>query len=162
MNGDILGDRQWWIALGAIVVSALLFALGRGSLPRAGQATTYAITVVPTDARALECASNAVMRDRRCGFNAQLQPLPERRPLRPFVTVGRELLLLSGVFESNSVAAWLEEARKNGDETRVTLQCYARILGIMPRVSVRWVANGDFQPEGSVMSADVEDCVVQR
>jgi hypothetical protein len=82
--------------------------------------------------------------------------------LRPFVTLGRELLLLSGVFESGSVAAWIDAARKSGDETRVTLDCYAKILGTMPEVLVRWAPDGQFQPEQSIVVADIEDCIVKH
>jgi hypothetical protein len=162
MNGESLANRSWWVAFAAILLGSLLFAFGRGSLPKAGQSTTYAITVIPLDARTLACASDTVLSGRRCGFDGKSQLVPGERPLRPYVTVGRELVLLAGVFESSSVAAWLAAAQRTGDETRVTLNCYARILGTMTEVSVRWAVDGAFQSEHSVMSADIEDCVVQH
>jgi hypothetical protein len=162
MNGGILANRQWLVAFGAILVGALLFNFGRGSIPRQGQSTSYAITIVPSDARSLACASDTVIGGQRCGFDGKSRPFGGERPLRPFVTTGRELLLLSGVFESSSVAAWLAAASKGGDESRVTLLCYARILGTLPVVGVRWAPDGSFQPELGVMSADIEDCVVQH
>lgn len=162
MKSGILLNRQWLLALGAIIVAALLFTFARGSVPKEGQSTTYTITVVPLDARSLACASNVAMSGRRCSFDAQSQPLGVERPMRPFVTTGRELLLLSGVFESGSVAAWLDGAHKSGDDARVTLDCYARILGTLPEVLVRWAPDGPFLPEQNVMAADVDDCVVKR
>jgi hypothetical protein len=162
MNSGILLNRQWLVALGAIVAGALLFTFGRGSIPKAGQSANYTITVVPLDARSLACASDVTMSGRRCSFGAQSQPLGVERPLRPFVTTGRELLLLSGVFESGSVAAWLDAAQKSGDEARVSLDCYAKILGTLPEVLVRWAPNGPFLPEQNVMVADVDDCIVKH
>lgn len=162
MNSGSPELKQWLVALGAILVGAVLFAFGRGSLPGPGTAASYQITVVPEDAHNLECASDVVLGNRRCGFDSASRPVPGERPLRPFVTVGRELLLLSGVFESTSVAAWVAESEKNHDDSRVTLECYARTLGVVPRVTVRWATGGQFQPETSVMSADVQDCVVKR
>jgi hypothetical protein len=78
------------------------------------------------------------------------------------VTVGRELLLLSGVFESKGVAAWLAAAQQSGDQSRVTLECHSAILGTAPQVLVRWAPDGEFSPEHGVMVANVEDCVVKR
>jgi len=162
MNSGINLNRQWLVAVGAILVSVLLLAFGRGSIPREGQATNYTITIVPADARSLACASDVVMSNRRCGFNAHSQPVNNDRPLRPYVTVGREVVMLAGVFESGSVAAWVEAANKSGDESRVTLDCYARILGTMSEVLVRWAPDGPFQPEQNVMVSDIDDCVVKQ
>lgn len=154
--------KQWWVALGAIAVSAAVVMFGRGSLPGPGKATTFVITVVPRDARNLDCALSQSMQGKRCGFDDANQPVTTERPLRPYVTVGHELLLLSGVFESKEVASWLDEALKNRDESRVTLECRTRPLGIVPRVSVRWASDGAFQAEQNVMAAVVDDCVVKR
>lgn len=162
MNSGFSLNQQWIVALGAVLAGSLLLAFGRGSIPQAGQATTYSITVVPMDATNLACASDLTMAGRRCAFDGRSQSVTIERPLRPFVTLGRELILLSGVFESSSVAAWLDAARKSGDDTRVTLDCYAKILGTMPEVLVRWASDGPFQPEQSVVVADIEDCVVKR
>lgn len=162
MNRQIFADRAWQIAIGTLLVGATVFFFGRGDIPRAGQSTNYAITVVPSDATALACASNLTMSGRRCGYDEQARPVGVEKPLRPFVSIGRELLLLSGVFESSSVAAWLADAQKRGDDARVTLNCYARLTGAMPRVLVRWAPEGEFQPEQNVMSAEIEDCVVQH
>jgi hypothetical protein len=162
VNGKMLENRQWWIAIGAIVVSVLLVAFGRGSMLGKGQSTQYVITVVPSDARSLACAMGPSLGDRRCGYDANLQPTGAPRPLQPFVTTGHELLLLSGVFESSSVAAWLVQAQKSGSDERVVLECYAKILGAAAQVSVRWTPDGPFQTENGVMSAEVEDCVVKR
>jgi hypothetical protein len=162
MNRESLEHRSWWVALGAILLGSLLFAFGRGSLPKPGQSTTYTITVVPSDARNLACASDTTLSGRRCGFDEKAHAVAGERPLQPYVTVGREVVLLSGVFESGSVAAWRAAAQRTGDDTRVTLNCYARILGAMPEVSVRWAVDGAFRPEHGLMSADIEDCVVQH
>src|SRR5512145_1685851 len=155
-------QRQWVIACGAVLIGALLFAFGRGSWLGNGHSALYVVTVVPADARSLECASDQVFGPRRCGFDQKQQPVITDRPLRPFVTVGRELLLLSGVFESNSVAVWLSAAQQSGDSSRVTLECRATILGSAPQVFVRWAPNGEFSPEHGVTAANVEDCVVKR
>lgn len=154
--------KQWWVALGAIGLSAALVLFGRGSLPGMGKSTAFLITVVPEDARNLDCALAQVLDGKRCGFDGSFQPVATQRPLRPYVTVGRELLLLSGVFESKDVAVWLSEAMNKHDSARVTLECRVRMLGNVPQVSVRWASDGAFQAEQNVMAADVEDCTVKK
>ncbi|HEY5955430.1 MAG TPA: hypothetical protein VIV60_02705 [Polyangiaceae bacterium] len=163
MKPNLLSNRQWWLTAATLSAAILIFFFGRGSLPKAGQFTTYVITVVPSDAAGLACASSVVIANQRCAYDdQQLQPSRVERPLRPYVTVGRELLLLSGVFESKSVSDWLAQARQTGDEARVTLTCRARILGPVATTSVRWAPDGQFQPEHNVMAANVNDCTVQR
>lgn len=162
MKREIFADRRWQVAAGTLLVATLIFFFGRGTIPKSGESTSYAITVVPLDALALACSSNLAMSGKRCGFDEQTRPTGVQKPLRPFVTTGRELLLLSGVFESSSVADWLAAAKRSGSDARVTLNCYARILGTMKKVSVRWAPDGPFQPEHNVMSADIEDCVVKH
>lgn len=156
-------DRtQWGIAIGAILLGLLLFVYGRGTFAGPGQPVTYVITVVPKDAVNLDCASSQAFAGRRCGYDDAAQSVSGERRLRPYVTTGRELLLLSGVFESKGAAAWLADAHAKGDATRVTLECQAKVLGTAQRVSVRWAQDSAFQPESDVTVAEVGDCVVKR
>lgn len=160
---DSRQDRtQWGLAIGAITLGLLLFVYGRGTFAGPGQSVTYVITVVPKDAVNLDCASSQTFAGRRCGYDEGTQAVTVERRLRPYVTTGRELLLLGGVFESKGAAAWLMEANAKGDAARVTLECRAKVFGTAPRVSVRWSQDSAFQPESDVTVADVDDCVVKR
>jgi hypothetical protein len=157
----IIGNRQWSIALGTLVVAALLFAFGRGSLSERGSQITYTITVVPSDAHNLNCALGGSINGQQCGFDEGKSPRTVAEPLRPYVTTHRELLLLKGVFESADVAHWLSAARTRNDDSRVTLECQVSTLGVVPKVFVRWSDDGAFQPEENVMAGTVNRCTLQ-
>jgi hypothetical protein len=162
MTNDILQQRQWWVTAATLVAAALIFFLGHGSQANPGQPTTYVVTVVPGDALGLACASSVSIGSRRCAYDDRQQASGVERPLRPYVTVGRELVLLSGVFESPQVQEWLTQARRANDDARVTLTCRGKWLGSVATTAVRWAPDGQFQPEHDVMSAEVSDCAVQR
>lgn len=149
---------EWGIAFGAVLCGLLLFVFGRGSLAGPGHLTTYVITVVPRDATNLDCASDQSFGSLRCGYDERAHSITTERRLRPYVTTGRELLLLSGVFESTGVASWLAQATAKGDDSRVTLECRAKILSTAARVSVRWSGDAAFQPESNVSVAEVDGC----
>lgn len=155
--------RSWCAAVATVGVAVTALVWGRGSLPQPGQTLPVAITIVPSDADDLACASAAVLGDNlRCAFDQHNQPSSTRRPLRPFVTTENDLLLIAGVFESSRVGAWLSSAHARKDSRRVTLDCQSRILGTVPAVGVRWGAGAQFDPASDVLAADITDCGVPR
>lgn len=157
----IIGNRQWQIALGTLVAASLVLVFGRGAIAQRGSLVTYTITVVPSDARNLNCALRDSLNGQQCGFDEHHRPRAVAEPLRPYVSTHRELLLLKGVFESTAVANWLRAARTRNDDSRVTLECQVSPLGVVPKVFVRWSDDGAFQPEENVLAATVNRCTLR-
>lgn len=121
---------------------------------------SISITVIPPDAVNLDCASGVRFEDTQCAFDSGAKPQPVAKPLRPYVTTGRELLLLSGVFEEPNVGAWLQRARQTGSDARVTLNCDVTMLGRLRSVVVRWQTNAAWGQEKDVPVAKVKKCQV--
>jgi hypothetical protein len=76
------------------------------------------------------------------------------------VTVGRELVLLSGVFDEPHVASWLQEARRKGDGARAVLKCKGITLGRARSIDVRFQNGAAWQPEQTTPVARVMECQV--
>jgi hypothetical protein len=125
-----------------------------------GGVLPISITVIPADAVNLDCSSNAKFGDTKCAFDAQGNPQANAKPLHPYVSVSRELFLLSGVFEDPNVNAWLQRARQTGSNARVTLNCQASVLGKLSTVAVRWQSGATWGNERDVPVAAVNGCHV--
>jgi hypothetical protein len=156
------GKTAWLTALALIVASGALLVWGRGHAAQAGAHFPLSITVIPADAVNLDCSTDAHFGDVRCNFDAQGRAQPAALPLRPYVTTGRELWLLSGVFEQPVVHDWLTQARRAGSNARVTVDCRAQLLGELKTVPVRWQTGAAFASESNVPVARVSDCRVAR
>lgn len=154
--------RAWLIVLAAIVGSLALLAWGRGHASAPGAHFPLSITVIPADAVNLDCSTDAHFGEVRCNFDAQGRSRSVSLPLRPYVTTGRELWLLSGVFEQPAVHDWLTQARRTGSSARVTIDCQATLLGQLRSVPVRWQSGAAFASESDVPVASVSDCRVIR
>ena len=152
--------NPWWVTLGALLVAGLLLAFGRGHKGGVAQSMSFAITVVPADAVNLDCSGEQHFGDVHCAYDGQGRPSPGGNPLRPYVTVGRELILLSGVFEHPPVKNWLDGARRVGSNERVTLDCKAALLGDLPEISVRWQYGAGWGKEHNVLVAKIQTCTV--
>ncbi len=160
MNASsFLRAREWQITLAALGVGLLLLAFGSGSPAAAGEPLTVSVTVVPSDARNLACASGAVVDGVRCAFDEAERPVSARAPLRPYVTVGRELVLLSGVFEQEAVGAWARRHRRG--EPRVTLECTGTHLGRVPEARVRFHPTASWDVRREIPAARVESCRIR-
>lgn len=154
--------NPWWITMVALLLAALLLAFGRGHPSGISQSMTFAITVVPADAVNLDCSSDQRFGDVYCAYDGRGLPAPASNPLRPYVTVGRELILLSGVFEESHVNTWLQGARRGGSNERVRLDCKAMRLGELPNIAVRWQNGAAWGLEHKVPVAKVETCTLSR
>lgn len=154
--------RDWMIAASVIIGAAGLLIGGRGQASSPGSQMPLSITVVPADATNLDCSSDAHFGAVRCNFDASGRQEPVDQPLRPYVTTGRELYLLSGVFEQPEVSQWLQRARATGSSARVTIDCDATMLGQLGSVPVRWQTGAAFAPEQNVPVARVSNCRITR
>lgn len=152
--------NPWWVVLATLGVAGAVLAFGRGRPGPMREAMAFSITVVPADSVNLDCSSNEQYGSIHCGFDAQGRPQPGPNPLRPYVTVNRELLLLSGVFEEPRVNQWLQQARRMGSEVRVTLNCHGSLLGKVSTIALRWQAGAAWGKERDVPVAKVSECQV--
>ena len=155
-------ERDWFGAAWGILLTGLLVWSGRTRQPGVGSKVKFAVTVVPSDAPELECSSSEVFGGRRCGFDAEGLATAGDRPLRPYMTTYRQLVLLSGVFEESHVTAWLDEARRNDDNSRVTLRCDAVLLGTARSAAVRWQSASAFEAANDVQVGEVLVCRVHH
>lgn len=161
MNGLVvmLSPELRW-ALGAVLGSLGLLLFARGGAPSTGSTYHVALTVVPSDSADLDCA-DASIGGQRCGFSAGRRDPSVQRPLRPFVTTGGELMILSGVFESPSIVEWVTASRRARSNERVTLECEVRALGTVSKVGVRFRDGAPFTVQSDVRSGSAESCNVR-
>jgi len=152
--------NPWWVAGAALGISAALLAFGRGHPKGTQGAMSLAITVIPADSVNLDCSSDQRYADIHCAFDANGNPLPGAHPLRPYVTVGHELILLSGIFEEPRVSEWLHTAQRVGSGERVTLDCKATMLGTVQHIAVRWQNGAAWGQEHNVPVAKIQACTV--
>ncbi len=155
--------QAWMIAGGALLASAGLLLLGRGHAAGVGAIMPLSITLIPQDAVNLDCSSDTGFGVARCAFDSYGRMRSDAMTsLRPYVTTGRELFLLAGVFEESEVQQWLTHARYSGNNARVTVDCRATLLGKLDQVAVRWQAGTAFSNESHVPVAKVDNCHVTR
>ncbi len=152
--------NPWWVVFGALAVSALLLAFGRGHPDKVSESMQFAITVVPADSVNLDCSSDQRFGDVQCAYDGHGRPLPGKNPLRPYVTVRQELILLTGVFEELRVSSWLSQARAAGSNERVTLNCKAARLGKVQQIALRWQNGAAWGQEHDVPVAKILACSV--
>jgi len=152
--------NPWWVAGTAVILAGALLAFGRGRPAATAESMSISITVIPPDAVNLDCSSGVRFGDTQCAFDAAGKPQQVAKPLRPYVTTSRELLLLSGVFEEPNVSTWLQRARQTRSDARVTLNCDVTTLGRLRTVVVRWQTGAAWGQEKDVPVAKVKKCQV--
>jgi hypothetical protein len=117
------------------------------------------LTVIREDGQNLACASDVVLGDIRCGYTASQQPVEpasEPRTLRPYNTVGNELLLGAGLWSSKALPAELPAER-------FTVTCNYRVTGVLKAASLRWSTTGKFEPlKQSLVAGVLEGCAIPR
>jgi hypothetical protein len=138
---------QWAISLGFIAVAALLFAHTPSGKRSIGDTVTFTLSLVPSDAVQLNCASDRSFGDVKCAFDRYGHPQDARASLHPYIALGGEIILASGVFESPKTAAWRSRATRKGEtENRVPFECEGTLLGKVYGARVRWSQNASFLP----------------
>jgi hypothetical protein len=153
-------DNGWSPAVAGVIVSLLLFVLApRGEAPSDAE-LSLELTVVPNDRTTLSCDSAAPIGGLQC-THAGGSPVASDRPLRPYVTTGRELVLLSGVFEAPAVSNWVEASQRSGHKDRKTLRCRVIPLTQSASAGVRFKASGAFSLENQLMAGKVITCEVE-
>ncbi|HVR61495.1 MAG TPA: hypothetical protein VMU50_06325 [Polyangia bacterium] len=154
--------RPWMFPglTGAAIAGSLALLLFARGASTGGQPVALATTVVPTDAADLDCDAADGIGQLRCALRNGRRDPGVGRPLRPFVTVQGEPVLLSGVFESPAVARWLAAAQ-GAAKQRVTLDCVATFAGTLEEVGVHWRRADPFVRQHGLRAAVVQDCTIR-
>lgn len=142
------GLRDEWLMLGlAVLVALAALAHGHG---KTEEPFVVELGVVPGDAADLACSGAG------CAFDEALQATGVQQPLRPFVLLGGQRVVMSGVFESPKVQAWLSTHPQQGAK----LSCPATLLAQAAQFGVRFrAADGFAKREVAVLKAS--DCEVR-
>jgi hypothetical protein len=156
------GPASAGAAVAVIVLSLCVFSLFRGGALAAGDVVKVDISLVPSDAVDLDCDATTRFDDQSCAFANGRRQQDSQGALRPFVSLGGELLTLSGVFTSPAVARWLKESLHARSNRRVELSCRVRYLGSFTSVGVRWREDGAFEPQSGIWAGRVEQCKLRR
>jgi hypothetical protein len=146
-------------ALAVVAFSVLLLVFGRGGRgASAGDEFDINVTVVPNDARDLDCDSPTSVGGSSCAFSEGRRVSSSDHALRPFVTTTGELVVLADVFSADLVAAWLRRAREARTNERVELACRVRRLGTFEKVGVRFRHDASFEPQQRINAAKASSC----
>lgn len=152
--------REWRIAAAALLVSAVVLTIG--VWPRASRGSVnFRIGIVPGDIDTLECRGPATeLEGLRCG---EVGSAAATGPgwLRPYVTLGRELVLLSNVFEQPAVLAWVKQSRRARRNDSTVLRCKGTAHGHLASVEVRFRPEDTFKREAHVPVVRVSHCSVE-
>ncbi len=152
--------REWALALAGLIAAALVLWSERARPSVIGSHLYLPVSIIPSDARDLACASGESFDASRCAFDTAKAPSGADRPLRPFVTTYGQIVALSGVFETPDVSAYLARATKENDNGRVILDCEGILLGTMRTLDVHWQWGAAFDTVENIPVARVRSCAV--
>lgn len=152
----------WLIASGALLLSIGLIVFSNTSPARTGDTIPISITIVPSDSHGLDCSSDVHFGTARCKFDAGGKPQSAQSPLRPYMTIRREIFILAGVFEDASVVQWIKNPQRKGSSDRVRIDCQATLLGTLTSIAVRWKRTDPWGENRDVPVARVGHCRVVR
>ena len=125
------GERADWLLAAVTLISCLALVPYRSDPIAPGSTVEVELGVSPADATELQCAGTAGSSP--CALDVQRQPVAALRPLRPFVTTWRQLVLVRGVFESTAAQEWLRAP--NGG---ATFRCDATVISPAAEVELRF------------------------
>lgn len=152
--------HEWRIALAALLVSAVVLTIG--VWPRASSGSVrFRVGIVPSDIDTLECRGPATkLEGMECG---EVGSTAATRPgwLRPYVTLGGELVLLSNVFEQPEVLAWVKQSRRARRNEPAVLRCKGVAHAHLPSVEVRFRPEDAFRRNAHVPVVRVSHCSVE-
>jgi hypothetical protein len=128
---------------------------------RVGSTRVVELTLVKDDKRNLGCAADQVIEGLHCGHRGDLQEAGPASPdnsqiLAPYNTVGNELLLGAGLWNSPDMKGPLPD-------TRFTVTCNYNIKGVMKSAAIRFDHAAAFGPVGKTVTAGtLTDCMIPR
>jgi hypothetical protein len=162
-------DRLLRVTLALFVIGLVVWILLAGSAYRraySGMGATWhrgdknlvEITLVAADRTNLACASDKIVDGLRCRFTANHQARPDASGgapwLSPYCTVGGDVFLASGLWESLAKVGPLPT-------TRFTTLCDYDVVGGLRSVWLRWKPDGPFEVSTkSLPIGSLHDCTI--
>jgi hypothetical protein len=127
-----------------------------------GSTQAVQLTLVRDDKHNLGCASDQIIAGLRCGYHRNGSPVGASTPdddaqiLRPYNTVGSELLLGAGLWTSPGLKKPLPAAR-------FTVVCNYHIEGVAKLAAIRFDPAAPFAPAGrSLTAGTLSDCTLPQ
>jgi hypothetical protein len=156
--------REWLLVLAALPVALALWNI-RGRAPRPGDVVDAPITLTTADRDELGCAFDGQVHGHRCAFDGQGQRTGAPAPLAPYLTTGRALFFITGLFDQPALKARVAqeppEDRTVESLHRFVAQCRLRLLERAQGVKIRFSTAAPFGPPESAWAAEVVDCLVE-
>lgn len=127
---------------------------------RVGSTRVVELTLIRQDKQNLACAADHEVEGLQCGYRSDSQPVAtsadDPRILNPWNTVGNELLLGAGLWNSPGLQGPLPD-------TRFSVICNYAIKGVMRSALVRFDPAAGFSPIGRpVTVGTLTNCVLPR
>jgi hypothetical protein len=128
---------------------------------RVGGTRMVEITLAKDDKRNLSCAADQVIAGLACGYRGEAHEAGPLGPdsaqiLRPYNTVGNELFLGAGLWNSSDLRGPLPT-------TRFTVVCNYHIEGVMKSAMIRFDPAAAFGPVGRTITVGtLTDCLLPR
>jgi hypothetical protein len=132
--------------VGGLAATFVLLSREENSPPRwsPGQTVDMDVTLVPSDAFNLGCASSDVLAGKRCAFDpggkppANFDASNDATLLRPYTTTGGIQFFGAGLWSNPGLAPTLLPQ----DEARFTAHCKFKVDGSIKKAQVRWKTEG--------------------
>jgi hypothetical protein len=128
-----------------------------------GQTLDLDVTLVPSDARNLACATPEEIAGRHCAFEAAGKPwskgdsTDDKMVLRPYTTTNNIQLFAAGLWSDPGMGA----AALPKDDARFTARCKYKVEGSIKKAQVRWKANDAWYDWNDVRyTGTLSDCKV--
>jgi hypothetical protein len=135
-----------------------------------GQDIDVAVTLVTTDSRTLACASQEVVKGKRCEFDGKKEPwaksadvkLAPLDTLAPYKTTDDQLFLIPGLFADPALKHRLEidPPTSNGEHARFVANCKLHIEGKIGHMQTRWHLNGEWGTANDGWVGTVSNCLL--
>lgn len=130
-----------------------------------GQVLDLDVTLVPSDARNLTCATAEEITGRHCAFESEGKPwtkgdvTDDKTLLRPYTTTNGIQFFGAGIWSDAGMSPTILPA----DEARFTARCKYKVEGFVKRGKVRWAPGGPwFEWNDPHAAGTLSDCKVTK
>jgi hypothetical protein len=130
-----------------------------------GQVLDLDVTLVPSDARNLTCATAEEIASRHCAFESEGKPwtkgdvTDDKTLLRPYTTTNGIQFFGAGLWSDAGMSPSILPA----DEARFTARCKYKVEGFIKRGKVRWAPGGPwFEWNDPHAAGTLSDCKVTK
>jgi hypothetical protein len=156
---------RWVLIVVAAVVAWQLFQW-RGNVSGPGKPVDAPITLITADREDLACAMDKSVGKYRCEFPAPgktwPQPPTNAEKLMPYFTVDRQMYLIAGLWDQESVALRYKNEPPQGKPReslkRFVAHCRLHLVQKVEGFQTRWQAAGNWGNAEAAWVADIVGC----